>query len=100
MECPGERTRFHRRHDENRKEVIPHEEEGCQEEGHEEEGCEEEEVTRIVWTWHVLGGLAASAANPRLMQGSLEAPLLALEECDERRPQRSWIRSSPRAPWL
>jgi len=32
------------------------EEEGCQE-GHEEEGCEEEEVTRIVWTWHVLGGL-------------------------------------------
>jgi hypothetical protein len=32
------------------------EEEGCQE-GHEEEGCEEEEVKRIVWTWHVLGGL-------------------------------------------
>ncbi len=44
-ECPGESRRFHRRHDENRREVILNgeEEEGCQE-GHEEEGREEEEV--------------------------------------------------------
>src|SRR5213594_2593418 len=66
MECPGERTRFHRRHDENRKEVILN---------GEEEGCEEEEVNGLSGAGTSLGDWLPSAANPRLLSSPSAAAL-------------------------
>ena len=108
--CPGERTRFHRRHGENRKEVIPQwRRRRWPRRRARRRRLRRRRSKRIVWTWHVLGGLVAHTANPRLMQAPLAVPegegLVSRSDLPEpRRGARMCRRVAPappevRGPW-